>query len=583
MFQRTLPSGIKLQDIAFWLDGQDGGFADRKSKTAYTPTSMTKGVNIKGGIEMIFDGAASLIAGNALGNINTITAWIKPTSGTNYLFDLDGASNVSLVNGDVTTTSITSPTIYVNGLSGNTACVVNDWNFIVVTFETAVNATAFNIGKISTNFFAGSMTKIMVFNKVLTSNQIGQLYNEKRPSTYSSRLVNLLDFGNLKFFKDYENNKSSANADWSSGSSTATVTVTRDATHPATYFTGSGVMNTTTTSSVARFTTGFYDSTGFVSRAGLLIEAASVNLVPKSSIYNDASWVATTMTVTDVGGIMAPDGTSSSTLTASAGNATVLLAAAVTAQTYSVWIQRKTGSGNIQITADGGATYSTVTLVVGTWARFQISAVSALQTCGIRIVTSGDAIYVYGSQFENLPYSSSYIPTTSVALTRNAEKVSYVIASNRTPATESLFVKATNFNNTAGFIVDSILLDTDTTSRKFGIIAANDSLNFYPNITDSGTSLSTGTTDPVLNTSYVYSGIAYGTAAATNSEVYVNGTSEATNTTDYTSPAWGTNFYVGSLNDGTVNWNGIISSVTIYSDAKAVGNVSTISTLLSAA
>ena len=81
------------------------------------------------------------------------------------------------------------------------------------------------------------------------------------------------------FLADY--NDSNLDADYSAGSPTATFAASRDATHPATYFDASGVMQKTTTANVGRFNYGYYDTTGWNKWSdgdcGVLLEGASTN------------------------------------------------------------------------------------------------------------------------------------------------------------------------------------------------------------------------------------------------------------------------------------------------------------------
>lgn len=385
----------------------------------------------------------------------------------------------------------------------------------------------------------------------------------------------IYNVGNMTFYKDFSSSikdkvaspSASLLADYSIGSPTGTFTSTRGASNPATYISdSSGTVTTTTTSNVPRFTYGFYNTTGFVSRPGLIIEGASTNLVPKSSLFNDATWTASNVTASDAEALASPDGTATtSSITATNANGTLLLASAVTAQTFSIWLRRKTGTGNIDITANGGTGWTTVTLVAGKWARFQVTAASASQTCGVRVVTSGDAVYMWGGQFEALPFASSYIPTIGSALTRNTEILSYTILGNRTADTETIFCKVTPFWTGSQPASNYRFLSNDTKDRVLRLENSTDKIRFFPNTTDSATSVSTSTTTLVAFTSYVIVAGAISPTATTNSKIGIDAVSEATDTNDYTSPAWGTNFYVGGNSDGSLPEFGIMSSIVFYS------------------
>ena len=153
----------------------------------------------------------------------------------------------------------------------------------------------------------------------------------------SSQLANLANIPNLTFYKDFNANTSTLDADYSAGSPTATFTATRSATAPATYFDASGTMQTTTTSNVPRYTQGFYDENGFHLQPGLLMEASSGNGIHASNAYQDATWTASNLTAADNTALSIAGTTDASTLTATSANATIIQTSATTSWTYSVF------------------------------------------------------------------------------------------------------------------------------------------------------------------------------------------------------------------------------------------------------
>lgn len=394
--------------------------------------------------------------------------------------------------------------------------------------------------------------------------------------------VALKSMGGLTFFKDFSKGLTSVDADYAAGSATGTWTVTRSASTPATYVDHNGLVQIKT-DTTPRFTSGFYDSTGFVSRPGLIVEGAATNLIPKSSVIDDATWTeSNTIAENADAGSTSPDGTATApSLTAIAANGTLLLTTNVTAQTYSVWLKRKTGTGTINITANGGTGWTEVT-VTSSWTRHQVTVASAAQACGIRIVTDADAVYVWGNQFEASPFATTYIPTTTAALTRNAESLSYVIAGNRTADTETCFVRATPFWTGTNVARNTYWLNTDTKQRVLYATTADEFI-LYSNFQDSVLSTINGTTVPQKYTSYTMAEVFYGAAADVNAQLYLNGVLEGTTSTNYIENPWGTNFQVGSNGAGAENGDSIFQSIAIFSDAKGAADVLAISNLMAAA
>ena len=422
----------------------------------------------------------------------------------------------------------------------------------------------------------------------ITSNTY--IFNRKK----TTKLSRLRAFNSLTFYKIYEDlptgtvTAGQLNADFSVGSAVATYTSARSASAPATYVDASGVVQLVTTENVGRIRAGVYDETGFItvdgngnSLKGPMMEAAGTNLITKSNNVEDAIFTKTNVTAdNDDAGSSSPDSTATApSLTATNIDGTFLLASGVTAQTYSVWIKRKTGTGTISITADSGATYAAVTVIAG-WARFQVTAASASQTCGIKLGTSGDAIYIWGNQFEASPYMTSFIPTTTAALTRPADVLKYAIAGNRTVATESIFIKfAPAGGDFANDGVDRYLSDTNTKKRVLYKSIGSTKTSLFPNLNDNGAHLALTTTTPLANTSYIVAGVVQ--HLSPYSQIYLDGTSEGTYTAaDFTDPAWGTSFYVGVRNNNANGLNGIIQAIAIFSDAKDATAVSNITDIL---
>jgi len=157
---------------------------------------------------------------------------------------------------------------------------------------------------------------------------------------------------------------------------------------------------------------------------GLLIELAATNILLHSSDLTQTAWVKVNATVAMTA--TGPDGVANSatTVTATAGNATVLQAVIATSlRVSSCYIKRRTGAGTIQITQDGGTTWTAVTVTSG-WTRVAtLDQVLLNPTVGLRIVTSGDAVDVafFQSEQTNSGEPTSVIPTGASQVTRTAD------------------------------------------------------------------------------------------------------------------------------------------------------------------
>ena len=155
---------------------------------------------------------------------------------------------------------------------------------------------------------------------------------------------------------------------------------------------------------------------------GLLMESARTNLGLHSNDGTNAAWVSLNATAAKTA--TGPDGVSNSatTLTATAGNGTCLqTVVSLSAQrTFSIWLKRRTGTGNIDMTVDGGVCWTTKT-ITSSLARYSITQTLANPVFGLRIVTSGDEVDFWCAQIESAPFMSSSIPTTTASVARTVD------------------------------------------------------------------------------------------------------------------------------------------------------------------
>lgn len=222
---------------------------------------------------------------------------------------------------------------------------------------------------------------------------------------------------------------------------------------------------------------------------GLKMEQTRANLALYSCDGTNAVWTKSNCTaaMTATG----PDGVASSatTLTATAGNATCLqsITSASATRAAAVWLKRRTGTGNIDMTVDNGTTWTTKTITT-TWTRYYIVQASVTNPIiGLRIVTSGDEVDFWNEQIETASISTSDVPTTSAQVTRASETCA------RTLGTE--------FSATAGTVVarfvspyatDAALnaflfnFDDGTSNERIGVLRLANQSNYRLNVTDGG-------------------------------------------------------------------------------------------------
>lgn len=161
---------------------------------------------------------------------------------------------------------------------------------------------------------------------------------------------------------------------------------------------------------------------------GLLVELASENGLAQSRDMTQTAWTkGATMTVAlnQVGIDGAANTATLLTGGATSATNTALQATTIVSgvETYSVWLKRVSGTGTVNITLNGGSSWTPVTLT-STYQQFQITATLANPSVGIQVVTPGDQVAADANQLEGgIGYATSPIFTTTVGVLRNADVV----------------------------------------------------------------------------------------------------------------------------------------------------------------
>ena len=202
----------------------------------------------------------------------------------------------------------------------------------------------------------------------------------------------------------------------------------------------------------------YYDPTS-LTYLGYLAEGARTNLCLQSETFQNASWTKTTATAAD-DSKTGPDGATSASLitVTTASNTTLYQTFSVSASTtYTVSFFGKASTGtqafnfgfsDFSANSFGGTgNFSTGVVALATnvggavglsvsakqyqngWWRFTLSGTTDGAAISYSLTIGGDTtgmtFDVYGAQLEAASFASSYIPTTTLAVARNADVLTY--------------------------------------------------------------------------------------------------------------------------------------------------------------
>lgn len=213
---------------------------------------------------------------------------------------------------------------------------------------------------------------------------------------------------------------------------------------------------------------------------GYLHEEQRTQRLSFSRDFTNAAWVKTNCTA--VANAVGLDGSSSSgcTLTATAANATLLQSRTLTSalRAGSIYIKRRTGTGGIDITLDGGTTWTALTGLSSTvWIRAATTQTLANPNFGLRVQTNGDSVIIDGAQVEDGPMPTSLIVSTTTAdVTRAADMFSIALGSWFNYTEGTLFAEATAPQGVDSVNAANMVIQIDngsSSSNRHGIARSN--------------------------------------------------------------------------------------------------------------
>jgi len=274
-----------------------------------------------------------------------------------------------------------------------------------------------------------------------------------------------------------------------------TFTRTTGASNPATYVNNGGAV-TAATNNQPRFD---YDPVTLVCK-GLLIEESRSNSLIYSDQFNDATWVKTNASIS-ADAAVSPDGTSNAdALSKSAAFGSIYQGLTIATGTYTASVYMKAGTrttGAFAVTENGSTTVlaraninlSTGVVTNNTGTVFAVAAGNGWYRVYTTVTTTNTSVrvfiysgtyngsetgdvYAWGAQLEAGAFATSYIPTTTAALTRNAD-VATMTGTNFSDwfnASEGTFVAEGSYSTNSA---NCLYVNDGTTSNRLMLYMGN--------------------------------------------------------------------------------------------------------------
>ena len=335
----------------------------------------------------------------------------------------------------------------------------------------------------------------------------------------------------------------------------------------------------------------------------LLVEPQSTNLIPYSEDFSDASWIENQTTITQNATISPSGLIDASMISEDNTNNFHRVRRAISPaanSTLSIFAKKGTNDKFLLWTGASGVgfdlTLGTINNVSGLnpssgssikdfgngWYRCSITdnSISAFEVFSLQDFSgftyqgsSTNNFYVYGAQLEELPYATSYIPTSGVIATRLSDSVTGAGDTTTFNSTEGVLYAEIASLSTTGSNSNITLSDGTGNNRIYIYYLIDNSISVIYNINSTGASLNDFALANITDQTKI--AVRWGNS---NVSVWINGTSVLSNTTS--------NFLSNTLNalsfakpTGGGDFTGRVKDLRVYNTALTDAELLTLTTI----
>lgn len=311
-------------------------------------------------------------------------------------------------------------------------------------------------------------------------------------------------------------------------------------------------------------------------KKGVLIEGASTNELLYSEQLDDATWIKSVGASIVTNSTPAPDGNMSADTVnlASVGDNVFQVTSVATSNntvTFSFWLKGIAGQTiSVDLTNQlDDVTRYPLTLTAD-WVRYEVTktfnstVANATVLFVLDVGQTASSFFAWGAQLEQLPFASSYIPTTTATVTRTEDSTQLVIKNNLPDLSDKWSIHC---NVKSEFSAQSTLL-SNTLANKFLVFFGNGSITIAD---DANTATFTGqsiTENTVNNVVITYD--------ETDLKVYIDGVLAFSDTRAFVFNSQDEDLFIGK-NIFSNHLNGTIKDLIFYDFALNQGEVTYLS------
>lgn len=136
----------------------------------------------KFGMGLNLNGQGGYVDCGSIGLVTTIEFYIDDSNYNDGILELNPNTYISIASGEIVTTGINAPLIYVNGVRGKV--LSKDFNHIVVLTAKAIDASAVKIGVANSYYTRGLIDEVRFYNWKLRNSDIASHYQAKAKLNY---------------------------------------------------------------------------------------------------------------------------------------------------------------------------------------------------------------------------------------------------------------------------------------------------------------------------------------------------------------------------------------------------------------